>query len=108
MSYAFVQDVPATWGTYREIAEILGEAAPEGLVLHVAGPTDEGFRIIGIWESREAWDSFRLERLHSIFEGLAAGSRMKLTVRELHVAHLLSGRPGVETYEVGVDHDFGG
>ena len=94
MSYAFVQDVPATWGTYRELAENLGEAAPEGLVIHVAGPTDEGFRMIGIWDSREAWDGFRAERLHSIFDSLASGSRVQLTFRELHVVHLLLGRRG--------------
>jgi hypothetical protein len=91
MSYAFVQDVPATWDTYREIAEALGPTAPTGLVLHAAGPTDEGFRMIGIWESREAWDRFRDERLRAILDGLVNGSRAEPTFRELEVRHLLSG-----------------
>jgi len=91
MSYAFVQDIPATWDTYLGIAEALGAAAPEGLVIHVAGPTEEGFRMIGIWDSREAWDRFRDDRLHTILEDLAGGSRIQPTYRDLQIAHLLSG-----------------
>ncbi len=90
MSYAFVQDIPATWDTYLGIAEALEGAAPEGLVIHVAGPTEEGFRMIGIWDSREAWDRFRDDRLRSIFERLAGGSRVQPTYRELNIVHLLS------------------
>ena len=32
--------------------------APEGLILHAAGRTDEGVRIIEVWESEEAWHRF--------------------------------------------------
>ncbi len=91
MSYAFVLDIPATWDTYLGIADVLGAPAPEGLVIHVAGPTEEGFRMIGIWDSRETWDRFRDDRLRAIFEGLAAGSRVQPTYRELNIVHLLSG-----------------
>lgn len=59
MSYAFVQDTPATWDGYLGIAEALDAVSPEGLVMHVAGPTEEGFRMIGIWDSRETWARFR-------------------------------------------------
>ena len=51
MRYACVQDVPASWETYLEIVEGLREA-PAGLLIHAAGPTDEGFRMIEVWESR--------------------------------------------------------
>ena len=91
MSYAFVHDVPATWETYRGIADTLSADCPEGLVLHAAGPTDEGFRMIGVWHSREACDRFRDDRLGAIFDALAGGSRIQPTYRELNVAHLLSG-----------------
>jgi len=91
MSYAFVQDIPATWDTYLGIAEALGGAPPEGLAIHVAGPTEEGFRMIGIWDSRETWDRFRDDRLRTIFETLAGRSRIQPTYRELDIAHLLSG-----------------
>jgi hypothetical protein len=89
MLYAFVQDVPATWDTYRGVAETLEAEPPEGLVIHVAGPTDEGFRMIGIWDSRDAWDLFREDRLRTILESLAGRSRIQPTYRELNVAHLV-------------------
>jgi len=94
MSYAFVQDIPATWDAYLGIAEALGAAAPEGLVLHAAGPTEEGFRMIGIWDSRDMWNRFRDDRLRSILESLVAGSRVRPTYRELDIVHLLSGHHG--------------
>ena len=96
MSYAFVQDIPATWDTYLGIAEALGEAPPEGLMIHVAGPTDEGFRMIGVWSSRETWDRFRGKRLRDILDGLTDGSRIQPTYRGLEVAHLLSGPLGFD------------
>lgn len=89
MRYAFVQDVPATWDAYRGVAEILEAEPPEGLVIHVAGPTDEGFRMIGIWDSRDAWDLFHEDRLRTILESLAGLSRIQPTYRELNVAHLV-------------------
>jgi hypothetical protein len=89
MRYAFVQDVPATWDTYRGVAETLEAESPEGLVIHVAGPTDEGFRMIGIWDSPEAWDRFREDHLRTMLESLAGRSRIQPTYRELNVAHLV-------------------
>ena len=62
MPYAFVQDVAASWEQYTRYADALSEPPP-GLIVHAAGPTDEGFRIIDIWESEEAWEQFRAERL---------------------------------------------
>jgi hypothetical protein len=57
MAYAIVQDVPASWSDYEALTG-MGGVPPDGLILHVAGPTDEGFRTIEIWESRDACDRF--------------------------------------------------
>lgn len=59
MTYAVVQDVPASWEQYEELGDALRERVPEGLIFHVAGPTDEGYRTIEVWETREAWERFR-------------------------------------------------
>ena len=80
MPYVVVQDVPASWEDYRPLAAALGDDAPEGLILHVAGRTDEGFRIIDVWESREARERFDSGRL-------PAG--VETTSRELDVEHVL-------------------
>ncbi len=61
MWYVVVEDVAASWEQYSHIADALSGSAPPGLILHAAGPTDEGFRIVGVWESEEAWREFEAE-----------------------------------------------
>lgn len=56
MHYAFVHDIAASWRDYERIAAPTIEPAPVGLILHLAGPTDEGIRIIEVWESKRAWE----------------------------------------------------
>ena len=68
MPYAFVNDVAASWEHYESFAKALAGPVPEGLVLHAAGPTDEGFRIIAVWESEDAWERFRADRLGADLE----------------------------------------
>ena len=58
-----------TENTYRQVTEKMfgsypmrEDQSPDGLILHVAGPTDEGFRTIEIWETREAWERCRAAR----------------------------------------------
>ena len=58
MSYVVVEDVAASWEQYGRFADALDGPAPAGLILHAAGPTDEGFRIVGVWESEDAWRDF--------------------------------------------------
>jgi hypothetical protein len=89
MSYALVQDVLASWEWYEPIARSL-EGPPPGLLLHVAGPTDEGFRIIEIWESEVTWQRFSLTReaaLASVDPGLGP----RTVVRDLRAAQLVIG-----------------
>src|SRR3954447_6669858 len=57
MSYVLVEDMAASWERYSPVARSLG-SVPNGLVLHVAGPTDEGFRIVEVWESEADWLAF--------------------------------------------------
>jgi hypothetical protein len=91
MAYAFVQDVASSWEQYRRFAAALVEPAPAGLILHVAGPTDEGFRIIDIWESEDAWQQFRGERLAPAIAALGGPSRPEPRFRELHPSHVVLG-----------------
>jgi hypothetical protein len=88
MSYAFVEDVAASWEQYRRFAAALEGPAPAGLILHAAGPTDEGFRIIELWESEEACRQFLAER-----HGLAASAPADAApvIRELRPAHIVLG-----------------
>ena len=87
MSYAVVQDVPASWEHYASYALALEGDVPAGLVVHAAGPTDEGFRMIDVWESRAAWHRFRTERLEPVSRTLP---RQPVS-RELELEHVVVG-----------------
>ena len=80
MPYAFVNDVAASWEHYRRFAKALEGPIPDGLVLHAAGPTDEG---------EEAWERFRADRLGTDVENVA---HVPPTFRPLHATHLVQGR----------------
>jgi hypothetical protein len=41
------------------------EQLPEGLIIHSAGPTGEGWYIYDIWESREAFQRFMEDKLQA-------------------------------------------
>jgi hypothetical protein len=88
MPYAFVEDIAASWEHYARFAAALDGPPPDGLLLHAAGPTDEGFRIIGVWESEAAWDRFRVDRLGG--EATSVGE-VPATVRVLRPAHVVHG-----------------
>jgi hypothetical protein len=91
MAYAFVQDIASSWEQYERVAAGLTEPAPQGLILHLAGPTDEGFRIIAVWESEQAWQRFQIERLQPAVAALGGPSSPEATFRDLHAAHLVVG-----------------
>jgi hypothetical protein len=40
-----------------------GDQLPDGCQAHIAGPVDRGWRVITVWESQEAFDRFREEKL---------------------------------------------
>lgn len=89
MSYAFVQDIAASWQQYDRFSAAIS-LRPEGLVLHVAGPTDEGFRIIGIWESESAWERFEAEQLRH--DASVGPPTPPATFRALQPMHIVFGR----------------
>ena len=91
MSYAFVQDIAASWHDYQQVAAALVGPAPAGLILHAAGPTDEGFRIIAVWENETASQRFQTERLAPAIACLSGPSRPEPTFRDLRPAHFVVG-----------------
>jgi hypothetical protein len=87
MGYAFMQDIPVSWAEYQPLETVVRGPGPRGLIVHTAGPIDEGVRIIEVWESEEAWRSFRAEALTALLP--APGPAPVTTFRDLHVVHLL-------------------
>lgn len=90
VTYAFVNDVAASWEHYQRFADALQGPIPEGLVLHAAGPTDEGFRIIAVWESEEAWERFRTDRLGAEEKSVAHVPPVFRVLRPAHLVHAVT------------------
>lgn len=88
-AYALVEDVPASWDTYLERIKTLAGSRPEGLLVHLAGPTDEGFRIIELWESKAASERFRNDRSIGEVDRSAPIQQLQTTFRDLIVTNLL-------------------
>ena len=87
MSYVVVEDVAASWEQYSRIADALSASAPPGLILHAAGPTDEGFRIVGVWESENAWRSFT-----SALDNGSESPELVHALRTLRPEHVIYGK----------------
>ena len=91
MPYAYVQDVAAGWESYETIASAIGDELPAGLIVRAAGPTGAGFRIIEVWESEEAWERFRTERLRPATRNLPGdASTRDPSFESLDVRHLVA------------------
>jgi len=85
VSYVLVEDVAASWERYEAVARSI-ERAPGGLLVHVAGPTDEGFRIVEIWESEAAWRRFEPDLRAALGDGGVAVTP-RTAVRNLEAVH---------------------
>jgi hypothetical protein len=52
-------DLPGvTEAQYATAREVLGAALPPGNLIHVAGPTTEGWRVVEVWRSSKLMDSY--------------------------------------------------
>ena len=62
--YAYCLDMPGvTEEMNARVTAGVGDEAIPGLIAHVSGPSENGWRIIDIWESEEAWRQFEKARL---------------------------------------------
>jgi SAM-dependent methyltransferase len=69
MSYVATIDYPGrTMADHRQVQDQYADDLVDGLVAQVAGPTDNGLRVVSVWESRAAHDRFLTERLYPAFE----------------------------------------
>lgn len=54
-----IYDVPgATLDQYDQVNEQLGSEKPEGVHAHIAGQTDDGIRVIEVWDSTDAIERY--------------------------------------------------
>jgi hypothetical protein len=94
MAIAVVQDwveeeTDRSTANYDAVSERLqasDAAAPQGLLVHTAGFTGNGFRIFEVWESREDFERFLNDRLMPIVQDIAPDDdrQPETTIYELH------------------------
>lgn len=89
MTYALVSDIPVSWQTYKKIAASALDNIPTGLIIHAAGPTDEGVRIIDVWETEQAYKSFQEQQLQPLLAPRVDPTAVSV-FRDLHVQHLVA------------------
>ena len=74
---------------YEKTIEVVhpngGKALPEGQLLHLAGPSRDGWLVMAVHESRESWERFRD---HTLMPGLAGidGAQISSRRRPVNVS----------------------
>ena len=71
MAIAFLLEFAgATSDQYDRVIERLelGGKMPSGGVYHIAGSTDDGWRVVDVWKSQEDFDRFFEEKLRAALE----------------------------------------
>ena len=59
---------------------------PEGNLVRMAGPMDDGWRVVSLWESRQHFETFLEERLHLSLQGAGADQPV-VTFWEIEKVH---------------------
>jgi hypothetical protein len=58
---------------YDAVGAKLGNDVPEGSLVHTAAADGDGFFVYDVWESREAWERFRNEKLRPAIDEVSGG-----------------------------------
>jgi hypothetical protein len=69
-----------------------GDQLPDECELHIAGPVEQGWRVITVWASREAFDRFREEKLLPAIRELAGDEAPPAAEPDVNPVHKLIAR----------------
>jgi hypothetical protein len=73
-----------TQDDYDAVLALVGEEPPEGCLVHIAGPTPSGWRVIEVWTSEDVQKRFQEGRLDPAFDK-AGTRRVNPTYFEVHM-----------------------
>ncbi len=51
---------------------------PRGIIVQLAGPFESGWRVISVWESHEAYETFRRDRLAPVIQQLGIADQVQI------------------------------
>jgi hypothetical protein len=63
---------------------------PDGCQLHIAGPIDNGWRVITVWESDEQFQQFRNEKLIPAMQETGTEARIAPSIKAEPVHRLIT------------------
>jgi hypothetical protein len=67
-----------------------GGELPDGCRLHIAGPSERGWRVITVWESEEDFQQFRNEKLIPALREVGGEERIASSISANPVYRLLT------------------
>jgi hypothetical protein len=71
MAVCMIFDAPGvSQAQYEQVRNEVtsGDRPPDGAIYHVAGPTEGGWCVVEVWESREAFDRFFADKLQQALQ----------------------------------------
>ena len=98
MTWGVTIDVSAPVEVYDAVHAATLErvgAAVDGLLLHLARPTEGGFRVIDVWDSREDSDPYYQEVVMPLVVAASGGRAPAVSITEFEVRGLVLPRAGV-------------
>jgi hypothetical protein len=68
MAFAMLAEIPdLTRDEYEAVVKKVNESgSPAGAIFHAGGPIEGGYRVVEVWESREAADAFYGSELYRL------------------------------------------
>lgn len=74
MPYVHISHQPGqSLADYRSVVDAMGDDAPDGSLLHIAGEVDGSLHIVDVWKSKASADRFAAERLFPAFRQTGLG-----------------------------------
>jgi hypothetical protein len=78
----------ATLEQYDEILKLMGldggDTIPPGAIFHWVAKTDDGLRVVDVWESREAYDKFAAEQIGPYSAQVGVPGPPETTYHDVH------------------------
>jgi hypothetical protein len=89
MAIAIVMDFPgATLDQYDAVIESMGlepgGPTPEGAIFHFVTPTEDGIRVIDVWETQAQFDKFAQEQIGPQTQKAGISGPPVMTFHEVH------------------------
>ena len=90
MAVALIIDLPGVnQAQYEAVtAQVTSDGWPSEMIAHYAGPSDGGWKVVDVWQSREAFDRFAEEALGPAMgqEGVAPPDITQIDLHNQHQA----------------------